>query len=107
MEAATTAEGRPLHSLQATSADFAVCIVDFGVGLASVLDPPALDAWGWRGALYWRGHHPVDSCCANLNETLRRQALRTESSPKATPGIVCWAYSIGNRHHKQTTCSST
>ena len=39
-------------SLQATSADFAVCIAGLvGVGLASVLDAPALDAWGWRVAL--------------------------------------------------------
>ena len=39
-------------SLQATSADFAVCIAGLvGIGLASVLDAPALDAWGWRVAL--------------------------------------------------------
>jgi MFS family permease len=39
-------------SLQATSADFAVFIAGLvGVGLASVLDAPALDAWGWRVAL--------------------------------------------------------
>lgn len=39
-------------SLQATSADVAVCIAGLvGVGLASVLDAPALDAWGWRVAL--------------------------------------------------------
>jgi MHS family citrate/tricarballylate:H+ symporter-like MFS transporter len=39
-------------SLQATSADVAVCIAGLvGVGLASVLDEAALDAWGWRVAL--------------------------------------------------------
>ena len=39
-------------SLQATSADVAVCIAGLvGVMLASVLDTAALDAWGWRVAL--------------------------------------------------------
>ena len=39
-------------SLQATSADLAVCIAGLvGIGLASVLDASALDAWGWRVAL--------------------------------------------------------
>jgi MFS transporter, MHS family, citrate/tricarballylate:H+ symporter len=47
----------PLHrglyiSLQATSADVAVMVAGVvGVGLASVLDPAALDSWGWRVAL--------------------------------------------------------
>jgi len=39
-------------SLQATSADVAVCVAGLvGLGLASVLDAAALDAWGWRVAL--------------------------------------------------------
>jgi MHS family citrate/tricarballylate:H+ symporter-like MFS transporter len=39
-------------SLQATSADVAVFVAGLvGLGLASVLDAAALDAWGWRVAL--------------------------------------------------------
>jgi len=52
MEAAPPLRRGFYISLQATSADFAVCIAGLvGVGLASVLEPPALDAWGWRVAL--------------------------------------------------------
>ena len=52
MEAAPPLRRGLYISLQATSADFAVCIAGLvGVGLASVLDAPALDAWGWRVAL--------------------------------------------------------
>jgi MFS family permease len=52
MEAAPPLRRGLYVSLQATSADFAVCIAGLvGVGLASVLDAPALDAWGWRVAL--------------------------------------------------------
>jgi MFS transporter, MHS family, citrate/tricarballylate:H+ symporter len=52
MEAAPPLRRGFYVSLQATSADFAVCIAGLvGVGLASVLDAPALDAWGWRVAL--------------------------------------------------------
>jgi MFS transporter, MHS family, citrate/tricarballylate:H+ symporter len=52
MEAAPPLRRGLYVSLQATSADFAVCIAGLvGVVLASVLDAPALDAWGWRVAL--------------------------------------------------------
>jgi MFS family permease len=52
MEAAPPLRRGLYVSLQATSADFAVCIAGLvGVGLASVLDSGALDAWGWRVAL--------------------------------------------------------
>jgi MFS family permease len=52
MEAAPPLRRGFYISLQATSADFAVCIAGLvGVGLASVLEPSALDAWGWRVAL--------------------------------------------------------
>ncbi len=52
MEAAPPLRRGVYISLQAMSADLAVCIAGLvGVGLASVLDGPALDAWGWRVAL--------------------------------------------------------
>jgi MFS transporter, MHS family, citrate/tricarballylate:H+ symporter len=52
MEAAPPLKRGFYISLQATSADAAVCIAGLvGVALASVLDAPALDAWGWRVAL--------------------------------------------------------
>jgi MHS family citrate/tricarballylate:H+ symporter-like MFS transporter len=52
MEAAPPLRRGLYVSLQATSADAAVCVAGLvGVGLASVLDAPALDAWGWRVAL--------------------------------------------------------
>ncbi len=52
MEAAPRRRRGLYVSLQATSADVAVCIAGLvGVGLASVLDAAALDAWGWRVAL--------------------------------------------------------
>jgi MFS transporter, MHS family, citrate/tricarballylate:H+ symporter len=52
MEAAPPLRRGLYVSLQATSADFAVCIAGLvGVGLASMLDTRALDTWGWRVAL--------------------------------------------------------
>ena len=52
MEAAPPLRRGLYVSLQATSADLAVCIAGIvGVALASVLDASALDAWGWRVAL--------------------------------------------------------
>lgn len=52
MEAAPPLRRGLYVSLQATSADAAVCIAGLvGVGLASLLDTTALDAWGWRVAL--------------------------------------------------------
>ena len=52
MEAAPPLRRGLYISLQATSADVAVMVAGLvGVGLASVLTPAALDAWGWRVAL--------------------------------------------------------
>jgi MHS family citrate/tricarballylate:H+ symporter-like MFS transporter len=52
MEAAPPLRRGFYISLQATSADVAVFVAGLvGVGLASVLDAPALDSWGWRAAL--------------------------------------------------------
>src|SRR5580692_8133955 len=52
MEAAPPLRRGLYISLQATSADVAVMVAGaVGVGLASVLDPAALDSWGWRVAL--------------------------------------------------------
>lgn len=52
MEAAPVMRRGLYISLQAMSADVAVMVAGLvGVGLASVLDPAALDSWGWRVAL--------------------------------------------------------
>jgi MFS family permease len=52
MEAAPPLRRGLYISLQATSADLAVMVAGLvGVGLASVLDPAALNSWGWRVAL--------------------------------------------------------
>ena len=52
MEAAPPLRRGLYVTLQATSADAAVCIAGLvGVGLASVLDTAELDSWGWRVAL--------------------------------------------------------
>jgi MFS transporter, MHS family, citrate/tricarballylate:H+ symporter len=52
MEAAPPLRRGLYVSLQATSADIAVFFAGLvGLGLASVLDAAALDAWGWRLAL--------------------------------------------------------
>jgi MHS family citrate/tricarballylate:H+ symporter-like MFS transporter len=52
MEAAPPLRRGLYVSLQATSADVAVFVAGLvGLGLASVLDAAALDAWGWRVAL--------------------------------------------------------
>jgi MHS family citrate/tricarballylate:H+ symporter-like MFS transporter len=52
MEAAPPLRRGLYISLQATSADVAVMVAGVvGVGLASALDPAALDSWGWRAAL--------------------------------------------------------
>jgi MHS family citrate/tricarballylate:H+ symporter-like MFS transporter len=52
MEAAPPLRRGLYVSMQATSADVAVCIAGLvGLVLASVLDAASLDAWGWRMAL--------------------------------------------------------
>jgi MHS family citrate/tricarballylate:H+ symporter-like MFS transporter len=81
MEAAPPLRRGLYISLQATSADFAVCIAGLvGVGLASVLDAPALDAWGWRVALLLGAAIiPVGFVLRRtLNETLRAPAQAHE-----------------------------
>jgi MHS family citrate/tricarballylate:H+ symporter-like MFS transporter len=61
-------------SLFATSADFAVCIAGLvGVGLANVLDAPALDAWGWRVALL------LGACIVPFGLVMRRRLNETLS----------------------------
>ena len=81
MEAAPPLRRGFYISLQATSADFAVCIAGLvGVGLASVLEPPALDAWGWRVALLLGAAIiPVGFVLRRtLDETLRPPAQASE-----------------------------
>jgi MFS family permease len=83
MEAAPPLRRGLYVSLQATSADFAVCIAGLvGVGLASVLDGPALDAWGWRVALlFGAAIIPVGIVLRRtLHETLD-EPLRAEEEP--------------------------
>jgi MFS family permease len=79
-------------SLQATSADFAVCIAGLvGVGLASVLDAQALDAWGWRVALLLGAAIiPVGFVLRRtLNETLRAPAqAHEEPAPSGYARVV-------------------
>ena len=63
-------------SLQATSADGAVCIAGLvGVGLASVLDAAALDAWGWRVALL------LGACIVPFGLVMRRGLSETLQAP--------------------------
>jgi MFS family permease len=67
MEAAPPLRRGLYVSLQATSADAAVCIAGLvGVGLASLLDAAALDAWGWRVALL------LGACIVPFGLVLRR-----------------------------------
>jgi MFS transporter, MHS family, citrate/tricarballylate:H+ symporter len=83
MEAAPPLRRGLYISLQATSADFAVFIAGLvGVGLASVLDAPALDAWGWRVALlFGAAIIPVGLVLRRtLHETLDGP-VRTEEEP--------------------------
>jgi MFS transporter, MHS family, citrate/tricarballylate:H+ symporter len=84
MEAAPPLRRGLYISLQATSADFAVCIAGLvGVGLASVLDAPALDRWGWRVALLLGAAIiPVGFVLRRtLDETLRTPAQGQEEPP--------------------------
>jgi MFS family permease len=83
MEAAPPLRRGFYISLQATSADFAVCVAGLvGVGLASVLDARALDAWGWRVALLLGAAIiPVGFVLRRtLNETLRAPAQAHEEA---------------------------
>lgn len=77
MEAAPPLRRGLYVSLQATSADAAVCIAGLvGVGLASFLDAAALDAWGWRVALL------LGACIVPFGLVLRRGLA--ETLPPAT-----------------------
>ena len=72
MEAAPPLRRGLYVSLQATSADFAVFIAGLvGVGLASVLDTAALDAWGWRVALL------LGACIVPFGLVMRRRMVET------------------------------
>ncbi|MDB6159351.1 MAG: hypothetical protein JWO04_3057 [Gammaproteobacteria bacterium] len=93
MEAAPPLRRGLYISLQATSADFAVCIAGLvGVGLASVLDASALDAWGWRVALLLGAAIiPVGFVLRRtLDETLHTptQAREEPASPRGYERIV-------------------
>jgi MHS family citrate/tricarballylate:H+ symporter-like MFS transporter len=71
-------------SLQATSADVAVCVAGLvGLGLASVLDAAALDAWGWRlGLLLGAAIVPVGFILRRtLDETLPAHSAASATSP--------------------------
>src|SRR6266702_5650462 len=76
MEAAPPLRRGLYISLQATSADFAVCIAGLvGVGLASVLDAAALDTWGWRVALL------LGAAIIPVGFVLRRTLVETLHTP--------------------------
>jgi len=76
MEAAPPLRRGLYISLQATSADFAVCIAGLvGVGLASVLDAAALDTWGWRVALL------LGAAIIPVGLVLRRTLVETLHTP--------------------------
>ena len=76
MEAAPPLRRGLYISLQATSADFAVCIAGLvGVGLASRLDTQALDAWGWRVALL------LGAVIIPVGFMLRRNLTETLAAP--------------------------
>jgi len=84
MEAAPPLRRGLYVSLQATSADAAVFIAGLvGVGLASMLDAPALDAWGWRVALLLGAAIiPVGFVLRRtLNETLHAPIQAHEEPP--------------------------
>ena len=92
MEAAPPLRRGLYVSLQATSADFAVCVAGLvGVGLASVLDAAALDTWGWRVALLLGGAIiPVGFMLRRtLDETLHTPAQANEDpAPEGYARIV-------------------
>jgi MHS family citrate/tricarballylate:H+ symporter-like MFS transporter len=76
MEAAPPSRRGLYVSLQATSADFAVCIAGLvGVGLASRLDTQALDTWGWRVALL------LGAAIIPVGFVLRRSLTETLGTP--------------------------
>jgi len=80
MEAAPPLRRGLYVSLQATSADFAVCIAGLvGVGLASRLDTQALDAWGWRAALL------LGAVIIPVGFVLRRGLTETLGAPVQEP----------------------
>src|SRR5581483_8545771 len=91
MEAAPPLRRGLYVSLQATSADAAVCIAGLvGVALASVLDTAALDAWGWRVALLLGAVIiPVGFALRRtLTETLHATAQSHEAAPSGSYGRI-------------------
>lgn len=88
MEAAPPLRRGLYVSLQATSADAAVCIAGLvGVGLASVLDAPALDSWGWRIALL------LGAAIIPVGLVLRRALNETLQVTAEPQGPVAGGYS--------------
>ncbi|MEA3177279.1 MAG: hypothetical protein QOI59_802 [Gammaproteobacteria bacterium] len=89
MEAAPPLRRGLYVSLQATSADVAVFIAGLvGVGLASMLDTAALDAWGWRVALL------LGACIVPFGLVLRRrldETLKPASQELNKPAQVGYA----------------
>jgi MHS family citrate/tricarballylate:H+ symporter-like MFS transporter len=85
MEAAPPLRRGLYISLQATSADVAVMVAGLvGVGLASTLDPAALDSWGWRVALL------VGAVIIPVGLVLRKtlvETLQPAHSPADVPTI--------------------
>lgn len=83
MEAAPARRRGLYVSLQAMSADVAVLVAGLvGVGLASYLDAPALDAWGWRVALL------LGAVIIPVGFVLRRtllETLPTSVTPQGKP----------------------
>jgi MFS family permease len=89
MEAAPPLRRGLYVSLQATSADVAVCVAGLvGLGLASVLDAAALDAWGWRLALLLGAAIvPFGFILRrNLDETLPAHSAGSTTSPVGPSG---------------------
>ena len=81
MEAAPPLRRGLYVSLHATSADVAVCVAGLvGLGLASVLDAAALDAWGWRVALL------LGAAIVPLGFLLRRTLDETLPAGAQSPG---------------------
>ena len=91
MEAAPPMRRGLYISLQAMSADAAVMVAGMvGFGLAHVLDPAALDAWGWRVALLVGGVIVPFGLLLRrtLGETLRIEATADPVSARERRGYV-------------------
>jgi MFS family permease len=97
MEAAPPLRRGLYVSLQATSADVAVFVAGLvGLGLASVLDAAALDAWGWRVALLLGAAIiPLGFILRRtLEETLPSGVSATRSSTAADAAGTGYAHTV-------------